>query len=49
MNPLGTGLGLSICKMIVDKMRGSISVESQINVGTTFRIEIGSKAILRDI
>ena len=36
MNPTGTGLGLSICKLIVEKMRGSIKVKSQVNVGSTF-------------
>ena len=34
----GTGLGLSIVKQIVDLMGGFIVVESELNVGTTFRI-----------
>lgn len=44
INPTGTGLGLSICKKIVTKMRGNIEVDSKINVGTTFRVLIGTKA-----
>ncbi len=36
----GTGLGLHICKQIVEKCRGSISVESQYNQGTRFIIHL---------
>jgi two-component system NtrC family sensor kinase len=36
----GTGLGLSITYGIVDKLGGKISVESQVNKGTTFTIEL---------
>ncbi len=36
----GTGLGLSICKRIVDLMGGTISVHSEIDVGTTFSISL---------
>ncbi len=36
----GTGLGLSICYGIITKMGGKISVNSAIEIGTTFRIHI---------
>lgn len=36
----GTGLGLAICANIVESFNGKIYFESEINVGTTFYIEI---------
>ncbi|MEG2744521.1 MAG: PAS domain-containing protein [Oscillospiraceae bacterium] len=36
----GTGLGLPIVKSIVDNMGGTISVNSALNAGTTFTIEL---------
>ena len=36
LNPIGVGLGLNICKQIIEKLGGNISVESKINIGTTF-------------
>lgn len=39
----GTGLGLSITKGLIDLMKGTIHVESQLHQGTTFRIEVECK------
>ena len=35
-NEKGTGLGLVLCKELVEKNGGSIGVQSQVNIGTTF-------------
>jgi two-component system NtrC family sensor kinase len=40
----GTGLGLSICYGIVEKAGGSITVESEIEQGTTFRTSFPREA-----
>ncbi|MBN2173573.1 MAG: response regulator [Bacteroidales bacterium] len=36
----GTGLGLTICKRLVELHKGQIRVESEINKGSTFYVEI---------
>lgn len=43
--PVGTGLGLAIVKQIIENHRGEITVESEINVGTTFHISLPIKHI----
>lgn len=35
----GTGLGLAIAKSIIEMMKGTIRVESQLHQGSTFRVE----------
>ena len=36
----GTGLGLTICYNIIKSHKGSIEIESKLNKGTTFIIEL---------
>jgi signal transduction histidine kinase len=43
----GTGAGLTICKKIVDKLGGSIRLESQTGQGTSFFVELPN-SIIRD-
>lgn len=40
----GTGLGLSICKGIIQGHEGRIEVESEVEVGTTFKVIIPRKS-----
>lgn len=39
-NKAGEGIGLSIVKRIVEKHQGKIRIESEVNIGTTFYIEL---------
>ncbi|MBI5539006.1 MAG: tetratricopeptide repeat protein [Bacteroidia bacterium] len=41
----GTGLGLIICKEFIEKNKGSIRVESELNVGTSFIITLPNHPI----
>jgi len=40
MNRMGSGLGLSICKNLSQRLGIKISVESKMNAGSTFKLEI---------
>lgn len=39
-NTKGFGLGLSYCKLVIEKMGGTISVSSELNSGTTVTIQL---------
>lgn len=40
LNRIGTGLGLSISKEIIDNLKGTLTVESKLKVGSTFKITL---------
>ncbi|WP_102275880.1 sensor histidine kinase [Cytobacillus massiliigabonensis] len=36
----GTGIGMMVCYQIIERMKGKIAVESEVGIGTTFKIFI---------
>ena len=40
INAQGTGLGLSICKKMIEKMGGTVTVDSVLGQGTTFTVQL---------
>jgi len=47
-NKTGCGLGLTICKQIVEKLGGTISLESEIGVGTIVRFKFPTEFSLNE-
>ena len=45
----GTGLGLSVIWGILDNHNGSITVESKVDLGTTFSVRLPQNDLLRSI
>ena len=41
----GSGIGLSIVKSMIDLHNGNISVESEVNVGSTFKILLPNECL----
>ncbi len=49
LNVDGTGLGLNIVKNLIAAMHGNIEVESEVDQGTTFKVELPLKVEEREI
>jgi len=42
---VGTGLGLSICQRLINQMGGRIEVDSELGVGSTFRVHLPARHV----
>jgi len=47
VNRNGVGLGLRICKQLIEQMAGSVSVESEVGLGTKFIISFRTTCKIR--
>ena len=45
----GTGLGMSITKNLVDMMNGSITVKSEVGIGSVFTVEVMQQSVGNDV
>jgi signal transduction histidine kinase/ActR/RegA family two-component response regulator len=45
----GSGLGLSVTKLIIDRMKGQISVKSELGKGSTFSVDIPVETLTAEV